>query len=217
MNTFTLDTTEQLQLEFWQLDNEFNVRQEAQDKARRKQEDLIGSGNMGEAAAASSVISDAIGGVVEGLTEYIEATLSLPSKGGQPSKSKQACNVLNNFTEADLNNISADSIAICLNGVGITPENTLVHSLGEHVEHEFMLRTYREQDKKASKYLAERLKAQGGTTQQRYKAVEYSLAANRLEWEPWDKYQVVLLGQIVFQQIVNHSGIFDLQPVFELS
>jgi DNA-directed RNA polymerase len=217
MNTFTLDTTEALQLEFWQLDNEFNVRREAQEKAREKQEDLIRTGNMGEAVAASSVISDAISGVVEGLTEYIEDTLSLPVRGGQPSKSKRACAVLEHFNTADLNNIAADSIAICLNGVGITPENTLVHSLGEHIEHEFMLRTYREQDKKAAKYLAERLKAQGGTTQQRYKAVEYSLSANRLEWEPWDKYQVILLGQIVFQQVVKHSGIFDLQPVFELS
>jgi hypothetical protein len=216
MNTFTLDTTEALKLEFWQLDNEFNVRQEAQDKARKQQEALIASGSLSESVAAASIITDAIGGVVLGLEAYINDTLNIVKKG-QPSKSQKACEVLNHFTGKDLNNIAADSISICLNGVGITPENTLVHALGEHVEHEFMLRAYREQDKKALKYLSESLKAQGGTTKQRYKSVEYSLAANRLEWEPWDNVEVILLGQIVFQQVVKHSGIFDLQPIFEIS
>ncbi len=215
MNTFTLDTTESLQLEFWQLDNEFNVRQEAQDKARREQETLIESGGMGESVAAAGVITDAMSGVVEGLKGYIEETLKAPTKG-QPSKSVQACKVLSNFSDQDLNNIAADSVAICLNGIGITPENTLVHALGEHIEHEYMLRTYREQDKKAAKYLGEALKAQGGTTKQRYKSVEYSLSANRLEWKPWDGSNVILLGQILFQQVIIHSGIFDLQAVVEV-
>jgi hypothetical protein len=216
MNTFTLDTTEQLQLEFWQLDNELNVRREAQEKARRVQEELIASGGMGESVAAASVISDAIGGVVSGIKEYIEDTLTKPVKG-QPSKSVQACKVLSNFTDSELNNIAADAVAMCLNGIGVTPENTLVHMLGEHIEHSYMLREHRERDKKAFKYLEEAMKAQAGTTKQRYKSVEYSMDANRLQWVSWEENNVILLGQILFDRVLKHSGIFDLQPVVEVA
>ena len=216
MNTFIMDTTESLKLEIWQLENEFNVRQEAQDKARRVQEELIASGSMSEAVAAASLITDSVGGVVDGMKAYIEETLESIVKG-QPSKSIQACKVLSHFDDRDLSNIAGDAVAICLDGLGLTPENKLVHMLGEHVEHEFMLRTYRDQDRKAAKYLAESLQAQGGTTKQRYKSVEYSLAANRLEWKAWDGADVILLGQIIFQQVMVHSGIFDLQPLIELT
>jgi len=215
MNNFKLDTMEALRLEFWQLENEENVRREAQDKARKEQERLITEGHMGDTAAASSVIGNAVEDVVVGLKGYIRATLDTPVRG-QPSKSVAACRVLDLFDDQALNNIAADSIAICMNGVGITPENSLIHALGEHVEHEFMLRSYRAQDKKAAKYLKEALKAQGGTTKERYKSVEYSLAANRLEWQPWEGRNVILIGQIVFQQVINHSGIFDLQSVVEV-
>lgn len=216
MNTFTLNTTEALRLEFWQLDNEANVRREAQEKARREQEALILSGQMGDAAAASSVITKAVGSVVNGMTDYIQSTL-VSRNVGKPSKSKQACNVLNKFNEQDLNNIAADSIALCMNGLGTLSENALIHHIGEHVEHEFMLRTYRDQDAKAAKYLKESLNAQAGTTKQRYRSVEYSLSANRLEWKPWDSRNVILIGQIVLHQIMTHSGLFELQPVIEVS
>lgn len=216
MNNFTLSTVEELSLEFWQLDNEANVRQEAQDKARKEQEALITSGMLGESAASSSIITTAIVLVIEGLKEYIESTLSSAPRRGQPSRSVIACNVLNQFDDQALNNIAADAISICLNGIGIASENSLIHALGEHVEHEFMLRAYREQDKKAAKYLKESLTARAGTTKSRYRAVEYSLSANRLEWEPWDGRDVILIGQILFQQVVMQGGIFDLQAVVEI-
>ena len=216
MNTFTLDTTESLKLEFWQLDNEANVRREAQEKARREQEALIASGQMSEAVAASSVITKSVGFVVAGMKDYISNTLSSRS-AGKPSKSKQACNVLSKFDDQDLNNIAADSIALCMNGLGTLSENALIHHIGEHVEHEFMLRTYRNQDAKAAKYLKEVINAQAGTTKQRYKSVEYSLSANRLEWKPWDSRNVIMMGQIVFHQILTHSDLFEIQPVIEVA
>ena len=215
MNTFKIDTVEELKLEFWQLENEANVRKEAQDKVRKEQEDLITSGKLGESAASSSVITSAVESVIEGLKDYISATISKPVRG-QPSRSVIACKVLSEFDEQALNNIAADSISLCLNGVGVASENSLIHSLGDHVEHEFMLRSYREQDNKAAKYLKDYLTASASTIKERYNAVEYSLSANRLEWTPWLSRDVILIGQILFQQVINNAGIFDLQTVVEV-
>lgn len=214
MNTFQIDTTEALRLEIWQLENEANVKAEAQEKARKEQERLIEQGLLGESVAADKIITKATTRVTEALNEYIEQTLT-PQRG-KPSKSIPACKVLKKFTEKELRNIVGDSIAMCLNGVGITPENTLIHQIGEHIEHTFQLREFHRQDKKAAEFLREQLKKRNGNTKQNYKALEYSLSANRLEWKPWKNHQVVLVGQIVFQLIINSSELFDLQPVVEV-
>lgn len=214
MNTFQIDTTEALRLEIFQLDNEANVRAEAQEKARREQERLIEQGLLGESVAADSLITKATNKVAAGLLDYIEQTLK--PRRGKPSKSVPACKVLSNFSVKEIHNIAADSIAMCLNGIGITPENSLVHMIGEHVEHSYQLREFHRQDKKAAEFLKENLKQRNGTTKQNYKSLEYGLAANRLEWLPWKNHQIVLLGQIIFQQIMNHSDLFELQPVVEV-
>ena len=65
--------------------------------------------------------------------------------------------------------------------------------------------------------MKEVINAQAGTTKQRYKSVEYSLSANRLEWKPWDSRNVILMGQIVFHQILTHSDLFEIQPVIEVA
>lgn len=213
MNEFVCDTTEALRLEIWQLENEANIKREAEERARQEQEQLIMEGKLSESVSVMNIITKAAVNVTKALKEYIEETLA-PSRG-RPSNSVPACKVLAKLDDKTLHNISADCIAMCLNGVGQTDDNTLVHQFGNHIEHEFMLRAYREQDRNAAKYLKENLEKQAGTPKQRYKQVTYSLAANRLHWQPWPEDKQVLLGQIIYQLILDHSGLFEVQTVVD--
>jgi DNA-directed RNA polymerase len=213
MNEFVCDTTEALRLEIWQLENEANIKREAEERARQEQEQLILDGKLSESISVANVITKAAVEVTKALKEYIEQTLA-PSRG-RPSNSIPACKVLSMLDDMTLHNVSADCIAMCLDGVGQIDDNSLVHQFGEHIEHEFMLRAYRDQDRKAAKYLKENLEKQAGNTQQRYKQVTYSLSANRLHWEQWPEEKQVLLGQIMYQVILDHSGLFDIQTVVD--
>tara|TARA_Y100001960_G_C14784209_1_gene890260 strand:+ start:2657 stop:3304 length:648 start_codon:yes stop_codon:yes gene_type:complete len=214
MNEFICDTIEALELELWQLENEANVRREAQEKKRREQEELIKSGLLSEAQSAGNVITQATVRVVKALEEYIQETLT-PSRG-KPSKSVPACRVLSMLDARDHYNMTADCIAMCLNGVGTLSDNALIHAFGEHVEHEFMLRSYREQDRKAAEFLKESMTKQAKTAKQRYKQVAYSLSANRMQWQPWSVEHRVLIGQIIYQLIIDHSDLFEVEQVLEV-
>ena len=213
MNEFVCDTTEKLRLEIWQLENEANVKREAQEKARKEQERLIESGQLSEAVASGKIITEATVRVTEALNDYIEKTLT-PSRG-KPSKSVPVCRVLAKLDHKTRYNVIADCIAMCLDGIGIVDDNALIHQFGEHVEHEFMLAQYREQDRKAAQYLKDQLDSQAKTPNQRRKAISYSLSANRLQWNPWPKDKVTLIGQIIYHLVVDTGELFTVQPIVE--